>query len=47
VIIDDQDVRRTLHFGNIDEGARPVLRNVCPAMATAASDKLCHKKPSF
>ena len=45
MVVNDQDVRRTLHIFNIDQCARHVLRNVCRIMATAAPDKLCHKTP--
>jgi hypothetical protein len=41
MVVDDKDVRSTLHPINIE---RP-LRNVCRIMAAASFDKLCHKKP--
>jgi hypothetical protein len=45
MIVDDQDVRRTLHVCNIGQRVRHVLRNVCRIVAAAAPDKLCHKNP--
>ena len=45
MIVDDKDVRPTLHFCNIDQRMWQVLRNMCRIMAAAAFDKLCHKKP--
>ena len=45
MVVDDQDVWRSLHLGNIDQCIRGRFRNVCRIMTTAALDKLCHKRP--
>src|SRR4029079_7480401 len=45
MVVDDQDVRRSLHSCNIDQYILRSFANVCRIVPAAASDTLCHKKP--
>ena len=44
VVVDDQDVWRTLHARNIDQCVQKTSQNMCRTVATPAPDTLCHKK---